>query len=240
MSKKNADRAARRAAVEQLRRDQERKERLRGIAIFGACFVVVAGLLGAAIVSYLGDRQERNRVKNTEVAALGADLEAARCDPIITKSAEGNGDHQPVGSTIRYPDAPPAFGAHWGNYLQGAEIRNFWSPEDRPELERVVHSLEHGHTFLWYDDSIAPGSEEYADLEAIATKFDGDPYFNVVPWKATDGDGFPDGKHLALTHWTGPDKQTGVWQYCAQPSGAAVADFVESYPPQDAPEPGAP
>ena len=49
----------------------------------------------------------------------------------------------------------------------------------------------------------------------------------------------------SLTHWSmggthgNPDEQTGIWQYCAKPSGEAVADFMDAYPYTDSPEPGA-
>ena len=55
-----------------------------------------------------------------------------------------------------------------------------------------------------------------------------------------DGGSFPEGKHVALTHWTGPDNQKGVTQYCAAPSGAVVKQFMADYPASSAPEPDAP
>lgn len=239
MAKKNPKNAERKALVEKMRQEQQRKERRRSMLILGGCVIVVVGLLAAALVPYIKDKREDDRIAATDVEKLGATKTAASCDDVTEKSAEGSGDHKPEGTDIVYPDAPPAFGPHWGNFLTGAEIRNFYTPEDRPELERMVHSLEHGHTFLWYDDTIKPDSAEYKVLENIASKFSDDPYFNVLPWKSTDGEAFPDGKHVALTHWTGPDNQKGVWQYCGKASGSVIADFVEKYPSDNSPEPGA-
>jgi len=55
-----------------------------------------------------------------------------------------------------------------------------------------------------------------------------------------------DGQHIAFTHWsnggTGDSatgEQVGVWQYCSEPSGAALKSFMEEYPYMDSPEPGA-
>lgn len=177
---------------------------------------------------------------------IGATGSAAACDKVITKEPTGTersgagGNHVATGTKITYQEAPPAFGQHWPNFLTGSEIRNFYSPDDRPELERVVHSLEHGHTLIWYDDTIKDGSQEYKDLQAIAQKYsDSTTYVNILPWKATDGGAFPDGKHVALTHWAASgDKQTGVWQYCGKPSGSVIKTFVKDYPNTDAPEPG--
>ena len=54
-----------------------------------------------------------------------------------------------------------------------------------------------------------------------------------------DGGPFPAGSHLALTHWTGPSKQQGVWEYCGKVSGAVANEFVSSYPKTNSPEPEA-
>ena len=51
-----------------------------------------------------------------------------------------------------------------------------------------MHSLEHGHTILWYDDTREAGSEAYKDIQAIADKFDGETdKFMAAPWKEADG-----------------------------------------------------
>ena len=60
-----------------------------------------------------------------------------------------------------------------------------------------------------------------------------------------DGKAFPDGQHVAFTHWSvggagagpTPAKQVGVWQYCSAVSGAALNDFMLKYPYTDSPEP---
>ena len=104
-----------------------------------------------------------------------------------------------------------------------------------------MHSLEHGHTILWYDETVKPGSKAYKDIQAIADKFNAETdKFMSAPWNESDGGSFPDGKHIALTHWTGPEKQKGITQYCATPSGAVVSAFLKEYPASSAPEPTAP
>lgn len=239
MAKKTPKDQERRALVEKMRNEQQRKEKQRSMLILGGCIVVVLGLLSAALIPYLNGRAKDSEVRNTALDKLGVTPALADCDDVTTKSAEGSGDHKTIGTPIDYPEAPPAFGPHWPNFMQGAEIRTFYTPDDRPELERVVHSLEHGHTLIWYDDTVTEDSEAYEQLEDIATKLKNDPYVNIVPWKSTDGGEFPEGKHIALTHWTGPDDQQGAWQYCGKPSGKVIGDFDEKYPSDDAPEPGA-
>ena len=245
MAKKNAKNTERRAMVEQMRAEQARKERMRSLAILGTCVLIVVGLLGVAVFKYVQD--SKNDPSNAELVKIGASVTAASCDPEVKKTPKGDsrsgakGSHVNVGTKISYPDNPPAFGQHWPNYLQTSEYRGFYSAKDRPEVERMVHSLEHGHTLVWYDDTIKEGSKAYKDLQAIATKYeDSTTYVNVVPWLSSDGGAFPDGKHIAITHWAGPqDKQQGVWEYCGKPSGKVINDFVKKYPNTDSPEPGA-
>ena len=88
-------------------------------------------------------------------------------------------------------------------------------------------------------------------LRGITAKFTDDSNFRnkfiVAPWTESDGDAFPDGQHLSLTHWSAggedaqgaSDAQLGVWQYCSDVSGAVIEDFMLKYPYTDSPEPGA-
>ena len=241
MAKKNARDNERRAIAEQMRKEQARKERLRSLLILGACVVVVLGLLGSAFFVYWQDQRDQAEAAGTPLAELGVVEAKAGCDEVQTEDASGSGEHINPPQKIPYDQAPPAFGKHWPNFLQGSEIRTFYTAEDRPEIERLVHSLEHGHTILWYDETVKPGSESYEQVQEIAAKFDGEEdKFIAAPWKEADGGSFPDGKHIALTHWTGPEEQKGVTQYCAAPSGEVVASFRKAYPSSSAPEPAAP
>ncbi|SDS27937.1 Protein of unknown function [Nocardioides scoriae] len=241
MAKKNVRDNERRARAEQLRKEQQRKERMRSFGILGVCLLVVVGLLGSAVFYYVRDQRQQAAAAGAPLAELGVSASAASCDPVEEKAATGNNEHLTIGKPIDYPDAPPASGPHWGNFLQGSEIRSFYTTEDRPEKERLVHSLEHGHTLVWYDDTVEPGTEAYQQLRAIGKKFDGPTdKLIVAPWTSEDGGDFPSGKHVALTHWTGPEDQKGVTQYCGQPSGAVLEKFMEDFPATDAPEPNAP
>jgi hypothetical protein len=237
---KKIERDSRRAVAEQMRQEQARKERRRSLLILGTCVVVVLGLLGTAVFVYVKDLREESKAKGTPLAELAATTSAAKCDPVKKAKANGNNKHIDPGTPIPYPEAPPAFGPHWGNYLQGSEIRNFYTVDDRPEVERLVHSLEHGHTILWYDDTVKPGTDAYKDVQAISKKFTEERKFIAAPWTEKDGKSFPSGKHVALTHWTGPENQQGITQYCTLPSGAVVSKFTKDYPASNAPEPNAP
>ena len=76
-----------------------------------------------------------------------------------------------------------------------------------------MHNLEHGYSLLWYDDTIADSSDQLAVVQAIAEKFEGTKLtdkFIALPWTSDDGKAFPEGTHVALTHWSAggePDRR---------------------------------
>ena len=105
---------------------------------------------------------------------------------------------------MSYPDAPPAFGSHWN--MWDTMDRKLYTDSDRPELGELVHNLEHGFTILWYDETIADNSEKMDELRGIASKLQGTTdlrdKFKAVPWTSADGEAFPEGQHVAFTHWS--------------------------------------
>jgi hypothetical protein len=232
----------RRAVVEQLRRDQKRAERRRTIVVISVCAVVGLVIIGLAAIPLL----KQNSAAKKPLAEIGVSSGSAGCQDVTTKKATGNQEHKPEGTVIDYPDAPPAFGPHYP--VTAPFSRKFYTAGDRPDLPYVVHNLEHGYNLLWYDGTIAEDKDQLAAVKAIAKKFEGDKptdKFIALPWTSEDGKPFPQGTHVAMTHWSaGGDpskvaKQRGVWQYCARPSGAEVSSFVKDYPYTDSPEPQA-
>ena len=212
--------------------------------VVGAC--VLAGLLiiGAAAFSALRSNEE----SDAPLAAVGAAASAAGCQEVTTKGAEGAGDHVAPGTPVPYEDAPPAFGTHYDAPQPMA--RKFYTADDRPPVPTLVHNLEHGFTLLWYDETIAEDDEQLDAVRAITRKYPAtfglEDKFMAVPWTSEDGDPFPGGAHVALTHWSiggadgNPDEATGVWRYCESVSGEVVDEFVAQYPFTDAPEGGVP
>jgi hypothetical protein len=232
---------SRRAVVEQMRREQQRAEKRRTYIIIAVCAVVGLAIIAAGAYPLL--QQQKANAQTLE--AIGVPASQAGCQDIVTKPATGNNEHKAEGTKIFYPDAPPAFGAHYP--IDAPIDRKFYTADDRPKLEYLVHNLEHGYTILWYDSTVADSSDQVQALKAIAHKFDGTQLkdkFIVAPWTDEDGKAFPDGAHVALTHWSMGDdpsgkSQVGVWQYCQRPSGEVVSEFVKKYPYTDSPEPTA-
>lgn len=238
--KKDADRRAR---VEQMRREQQRKERRSSLMVLGAAVTVGAVIIGFAVWQFLQAEQEGDRA----LADYGVAASAASCQERTTEKATGNNDHRTEGQRIGYDQAPPAMGPHWPNFLSGNDIRSFWTTDDRPPIERLVHSLEHGHTILWYDDTFADQDGQLDELKRLAARAHTETAgkFMAAPWTETDGEPFPDGTHLALTHWSvnetagDTSDDVGVWQYCGELSGETAQQFIDDYPSSDSPEPNA-
>jgi hypothetical protein len=242
-----SDKNERRAAVDHIRAQQKRADQRQGIVIVGVCVLVALLIVGVAAFRPVKDWWDLRAFKDQNIDQIGA--AASACDAIVTKKAEGTQDHVDPGVPVEYTDAPPAFGQH-ENVPEPMEDK-LYSEDDRPNVEKLVHNLEHGYTLLWFDETIADDSEQMLQLEAIADKLRGTGNmrlkFKAVPWTKEDGKAFPEGQHVALTHWAKESKEkgdkvkdaVGVWQYCSDVSGEALEDFMVKYDYTNSPEPAA-
>jgi hypothetical protein len=251
---KKSSKSDRQAVIDEIRKKQKGAERRRGFAIVGVCTLVALLIVAAAAYRPVKNWWDLRQFKGIDLASIGAP--ASSCDKVTTKKADGNQQHVPTGTQVTYSTAPPAFGSHWNE--QGTAPapfnRKFYTEKDRPELEALVHNLEHGYTILWYDGSIADDADELNVIDGIADKFRSDSdnlryKFIAAPWTSDDekeSGKFPDGMHVAISHWSAggsgesdATKQVGVFQYCSKPSGTALKDFMLKYPYTDSPEPDA-
>jgi hypothetical protein len=256
---KSSKNRQRREVVEQMRRDARAAERRRTMTVFLICAVVAVVILAVAGVAILKQQNKTEALQKTNLTDLGVSPSAAGCTPVQTEDGTGTGQH--TTDPVDYTTTPPAFGPH--NPSPDTSGIHFYTADDRPQLEVLVHNLEHGWTIVWYDESIAGNKDAMDVLQATADKFDGhgnDPSYNMIiaPWTSDDGGGspIPDGKHIAFTHWS-IHHQTfdpnawkghnttnnepaipsfGESQYCTQFSGEALSDFMTKYPYDDAPE----
>jgi len=235
-----SEKSDRQKVIEDIRRKQKSAEKRQGRMIVGICVVAALLIVGLAAFNPLRTWFEQKKYDDEALADIGAP--ASVCEDVTTKDATGSGDHRD-GEQVEYDDAPPAFGPHWPEPDTIEE--RFYTKDSRPELEVLVHNLEHGFTILWYDETAADDSATLGEIKAIADKLnDSDTNnrlsFKAVPWTNDDGKDFPDGMHIALTHWAADQatgKSEGVWQYCSEPSGEALEKFMKDYPYYDAPEP---
>jgi hypothetical protein len=246
-SNKNRDR---RELVEQLRREAKAKERRRTLSVVAACLVVAAVIIGLAVYQVVKEDREAEQVRKAPLAEFGVSAAKASCDDIKEEDASGVNEHLD-GQKVFYKTTPPSFGPHWSNpvgQLAGEGGVHMFTKESRPEVERLVHNLEHGWTIVWYSEQAAKDAATMEALEDLAAKLDADgqdPEANVIiaPWTSDDIGSFPKGKTIVLTHWSVHGKwdqseapSFGVTQACGDFSGAVLADFMEKYPYDDAPE----
>ncbi|CAN5560983.1 hypothetical protein BH11ACT8_BH11ACT8_34300 [soil metagenome] len=233
--------------IDQAMNKQRGADKRRGFAIVGVCILISALIVGAAAYRPIKSAIDERQYKSVALSSIGAP--ASACQDVITKKASGVSNHVDQDVTVDYDTAPPAYGAHWNiaGLAPAPFTDKFYDSTDRPELEALVHNLEHGYTILWYDKTIADDAGEMSKIRSIARKFDiSDDNFRLkfiaAPWESSDENGasFPDDQHVAFTHWSGDStKSVGVWQYCSKTSGAALETFMDDYPYTDSPESGA-
>jgi len=242
----SSDKNERRAAVDKIRRDQKRADQRQGMVIIGVCVIVAVLIVAVAAYRPVKEWWDKREFAGKPLQDIGAP--ASVCGERTTKSATGSQQHVAAGTAIDYPEAPPAFGQH--EEIPDSIGRKLYTEDDRPRVEQLVHNLEHGYTILWYDDTVAEDSKQFAALSAIADLMKGGKTnyrlkFKAVPWTKDDGKAFPSGQHVALTHWASKSEekddknkdQVGVWQYCSEVSGAALKQFMLDYPYTNSPEP---
>ncbi len=230
----------RRARVEALRREAQRAERRRTLVVLAGCAVVA--LVIASVTGYVLLTRDDGAAS---AGSAGPGSAGAGCGAPVSRGADAAGDHRAPGTTIDYPYSPPAFGPHWP--VPADASRTFYSGQDRPAVEQLVHNLEHGYTIVWYDQSIAGDPGQLATMRSIAAPYEGrsdqSGKLIVAPWTPADGAAFPEGKHVALTHWSAQGggaiagQGRGDWLYCSAPSQQVVTDFMREFPYSNAPEP---
>jgi Protein of unknown function (DUF3105) len=235
-STKNTERE-RRARVEAMRREQQAKERRKS-----AMIIVVAVVVGLAIVglaAYPAIHKSITNPAKKSLAAFGVSTAAASCSAPQT-TPKTNTDalrkHVATGTVENYKTVPPSYGPHWANPVLNS--RPFYSVSDRPEMETLVHNLEHGYTIVWYDKTVTgsqlQGLKDLSD-SARGKSETANGKFIVSAWDNAYGK-FPKGKHLGISHW---GASSSTVQLCGKVSGSQVQSFISAHPASDSPEPGA-
>lgn len=240
-----SEKSDRQKVIDDIRRKQKSAEKRQGFVILAVCIAIALVIVVLAAFNPVRTWFEQKRYEDEALSDIGGP--ASVCGDIITKDAKGSGEHRPTDEQVTYDDAPPAFGPHWneGGIAPVPIEDRYYTEDSRPELEALVHNLEHGFTILWYDETAADDASMLGEIRAIAKKLSASDTnnrlsFKAVPWTDDDGGDFPDGQHIALTHWSADQEtgqSTGVWQYCSEPSGEALEQFMKDYPYYDAPEP---
>ena len=206
-----------------------------------AAAVLVLVLVGCSpSLSTDGTHADASRGSTTTThPGTGTDAAAGRCaDEVSNASAEP--EHVEQGTEMSYAGVPPVSGKHWAQWPD--IVKTMYVADERPELGELVHSQEHGWSILWYDETIAADAAAMNTLRGVADQVDAENLNKVVivPWTSDDGAAFPDGTHVALTHWGSEEDGTEWRQFCATTSFAALAAFAARHPASTSFEPDAP
>ncbi len=232
-----------------IRQQMQRRKRSRTI---GTVLVVLALVAVVVVLFALPSSDDPASDLPTPEVLLeqaAAQADAASCEDVRTIEPYGTDDQTHIGAPpftelpdlSTYPSTPPTSGPHDGTGTLPAGIYD--SP---PPMGRLLHSLEHGGTVIWYEPA-APSAEIqrikdfYAqDVGDVAA---GQDRVIIAPYdyEAQDGAGqLPAGTQMALVSWH-------RLQTCADPSLAVALDFTSrfSFPAAlgreyegEAPEPG--
>ncbi len=215
------------AAAPPVRRD---RSRVRALAVFAIL------MLGVATVLLLAGSEEPS--------GPGSGTASAGCDPVLTTPTSLNRNHVLLPDELDYSNGPPSFGPHLG-VAAGFE-RAFYTAQDRPEVGRLVHSMEHGFAILWYDATAAADEAAMAELRDLAQRYQlANERLIVAPWLEKDGAAMPTDRHYALTRWSADAadpgnqlKQRGNWMYCGSVEPDQIDAFLKLWPNEQSPEPG--
>ena len=249
---KATGRTDRQELLADLKRQQKGRERRTVLMIIAGCTALVVLLAGVITYGVIdGQRTAGANKPSTLIMAIGVPSASASCDPATTDAATGSSDHVGPGTSkpdlkkVDYATIPPSSGPHFEIPAVGS--RSFYTAQDSPPVETLVHNLEHGYTVLWYLPSEgAAKADQLQKLGEVGSKLDASAgKFIVAPWNNAYG-AFPAGKNYALSHWSATTGaggaitgQSGHRQLCGDLSGETVLSFVNAYPKTDAPEAGA-
>ena len=232
----------RKARVEQMRREQQSAERRRTMLVIGAAVLVVAVLVGLVVFAVVDFRRDNPELAASSVVDVGVPAAEASCTDVVSEPAEGvnahvgPGTNEPDKIRVEYPTAPPAFGEHYPSPEYPAA--EFYTAEDRPAMEELVHNLEHGYTIVWYEESLPQDqTDQLRRIAELAREMDETAgKFIVTAWDDSYGEFPEEDATIAISHW---GAEEGSRQYCGAVSGEAIEQFITEHPYTDSPEPNA-
>jgi len=190
----------------------------------------LALVLSGAVPLFDRWREDRGGVA---VAALGVSAATAGCDPVVDDPIAGNthvgpGTNRPRELRVAYRTVPPTSGPHF--QLPNPPSRRFYTMSDRPRMEQLVHSLEHGYVVVWHDGTLSVQGTELLRQVVRAAAADANARKIIVSvWDPAYG-ALPAGKHVVAAVW-------GHRVLCAMVSGDALLRFRGRFPATMAPEP---
>ena len=227
---------------EQIQRQMAARKRNRNIGFVVIALAVVAVLVVVLVIKPGSDptRRRTGRPRRSCWLRRPTPPQSAGCDDVQTIGFY-DGVNDPQSPRVRrsdahrrrgtafpemppltsYPSTPPVSGPH-AHIPPGPAPAGFY--DDPPDLARVIHSLEHGASVVWYsptatDEELQPLRDFY-DRDEPAV---GQDRVIVAPYDYEgDGGQLPSGVMMSLGAW---HRQ----QNCAQLSLPVAFDFTSQY-----------
>ncbi|MCD7437024.1 DUF3105 domain-containing protein [Streptomyces lincolnensis] len=160
-SRTKAQRAERRAKVEEMRRAQEARERRNRMITWVCSGVIVAGVIGGGW--YLVDRSQAENAAEERAAAA----------PIKGERSFKDLGQNHVTTPVDYKMSPAVGGDHHQVWMNcNGDVYD----QEIAEVN-AVHSLEHGAVWITYNDKAAD-----TDVSALKDKVQGTPYTLMSPY----------------------------------------------------------
>ncbi len=182
----------RQKVIDDVRRQQKRAEKRQGAVIVGVCVVIALGIVLIAAWEPMTTSIRKAALTGDTIEEIGAGADV--CQEVLTEPQAGN-THVERNQQVQYEDAPPATGDHWNiaGFAPAPVSQRFYSENNRPELEQLVHNSEHGYNILWYDATVADDDGQVAQIQKIADIMDandtnGRNKFKAVPWTSEDAE----------------------------------------------------
>jgi hypothetical protein len=178
----------------------------------------------------------KSRQNNKPLNEFGVSAAAAQCDPVTndpvdsaTHVGPGTGGSTESITHVNYSTVPPGGGNH---FLTPEPIdRHFYTAEDRPPIENLVHNLEHGYTILWYDSTVT--GDQLTTL-GPEQPFEGFRRQEVHRLGLGRAGALPDSKHAVVAlerRGDGAGPPAAMRELCGQVSGEAVEQFMTQFRP---------
>lgn len=207
---------------EELQRRTAARRRNRAIGIV-VVLVVIAGGVAFALTRPKPSIPEADKLlasaaNEAKTAGCGEAGDVGAFQPEnLDRAHIGGQDVATMPPLSSYASVPPASGPH------SPETWPAGVYDTPPELDKALHSLEHGAAIVWYDPSASS-----PELDKITTFFS-DPQVSasviVAPYDYPDQGApgaLPGGVEMALVSWHHVET-------CAQPNLAAAFDFTAHY-----------
>ncbi|MGW4388534.1 DUF3105 domain-containing protein [Streptomyces sp. NPDC004685] len=165
-SAKNTGSATRKARIEEMRRAERSRERLRRVLVIVVSAVVVVCLAGFGAWALMKGDDSKD---GTDAKSAAGSFKTGS-DGVKTWSGKLTRNH--VAKKVTYPMTPPVGGDHnqvWMNC--NGDVYKKPIPN-----ENAVHALEHGAVWVTYTDKADPG-----DVQKLAAKVRQTPYSLMSP-----------------------------------------------------------